>query len=677
MTAELAQDFADGSFIVMLAPVRDAHRVASTIAGVMNVLESGSKPIEDILVAHVRERSVLLTLDNFEHVLASAPMVAKMLESCPRLKVLITSRAVLRIAAERDVLVPPLPVPAVKAAESEVLHAPAMRLFVERARAAGRDVANQLTEIAAAADIRRRLDGLPLAIELAAARLRVLTPVALAQRLGSRLAMLKGGGSDLPARQKTLRDAIAWSYELLDADEQRVFRRLAVFVGGWTLEAAEAIADGDDLGLSVLDILSSLIDHSLVQRTEDVGDDPRFAMLETVREFATELLDASAESAELHRRHADYFVSFAERVEPRLMSGGRAVWLAQMKAEYNNIRSALSWLVIEHPDTVAALRLTGAMPWYWYFAAHFSEGRGWIKLALALLGADTPNAFRAKVLCGAARLAFYSGAPNDAIPLARESGDLHRVAGDLRGLGLALFHQALSKIVAKDVAGGRENFKDAKECFREVGDDWGFALAVTYHGIALSFDASIEDEARAMLDEAHSRGQALGDDWLMSTTSHYLASIAMRHGDYALARKLGEETLAAARELDDTYRISRILHQLGEIALAQGHADEALRHLQASIVLSHEQGRTGDIAVQLRLLARIKAALSCVEEAVRLQAAASRLEGHATTMPPVDPAADDALRETLRAALGDRRYQAEWALGASMLLEQTVKKAAS
>ena len=239
---------------------------------------------------------MLLALDNFEHVLAAAPLVARLLDSCPRLKLLVTSRAVLRVAAEHDVLVPPLPVPAARASATQALQTPAVRLFVERARATGHAVGEQPAEVAAAADICRRLDGLPLAIELAAARLRVLTPVALAQRLGSRLTLLKGGASDLPQRQKTLRDAIAWSYELLDADEQRLFRRLAVFVGGWTLEAAEAIARASGLEQSVLDLLSSLIDHNLVQRTEDVGDESRFTMLETVREFAAELFESSGES---------------------------------------------------------------------------------------------------------------------------------------------------------------------------------------------------------------------------------------------------------------------------------------------------------------------------------------------------------------------------------------------
>jgi predicted ATPase len=261
-------------------------------------------------------------------------------------------------------------------------------------------------DVAAAVDICRRLDGLPLAIELAAARLRVLTPVALAERLGSRLSLLKANARDVPERQRTLREAIAWSHDLLDADEQRLFRRLAVFVGGWTADAAEAIAGADGLEEGVLDLLSSLIDHNLVQRTADVGDEARFTMLETVREFALERFEASDEADAVRGRHADYFVTFAETVDPRLRSGNRAAWLTRMHSDYNNVRAALSWVVVERADAVAALRLAGALAWYWYFAAQFSEGRGWISLALGLDPAQAPPVLRARALSAAARLAF-------------------------------------------------------------------------------------------------------------------------------------------------------------------------------------------------------------------------------------------------------------------------------
>jgi tetratricopeptide (TPR) repeat protein len=309
--------------------------------------------------------------------------------------------------------------------------------------------------------------------------------------------------------------------------------------------------------------------------------------------------------------------------------------------------------------------------------SQFSEGRGWIKLALALPDAEARGTGRAKLLSGAARLAFYAGAIDEASTFAEASESLFRAAGDPRGLGSALFHRALANLLARRLEEALARFKEASDSFREAGDEWGMALAAGYHGTALTFKPECEDEARALLNEARSRSQALGDDWLTTVSSHYLATIALRHGDYATARTLNEEMLACAQNLGDTYRISRSLHQLAEIALAQQRADEALSHLQASMAMSHEQRRTGDLAQQLRFLAQIKAAQSRPEEAVRCYALATRFEGHASTMPPDDASVHERLRETLRAAMGPQRYDAEWASGASMSLEQTIASAGS
>ena len=677
VTAELAHDFADGSYIVMLAPVRDVSRVASTIAGVLNVQESGNQSIEDLLVGHLRDRSALLTLDNFEHVQAAATLMTKLLKHCPRLKILVTSRVVLRVAGERDLSVPPLEVPAARASGRQALETAAMRLFAERARETGRAIGEQPADIVAGVDICRQLDGLPLALELAAARLRVLTPTALSQRLASRLTLLKGGAADLPQRQRTLRDTIAWSYELLDANEQTLFQRLAVFVGGWTLEAAEAVAGADSLSQSVIDVLSSLIDHNLVQRTEDVGDEARFAMLETVREFATELFESQGEADEIRARHVDYFLTLAERTDPRLRSGGRGPWLARMKAEYGNLRAALSWVVIERQDTAAALRLTGALPWYWYFTGQFSEGRGWIKLALALPGAEAPTVMRAKVRSGEARLAMYSGAHDDAIEAAIESVHLFRSANDRAGLAIALLHLGIRRSMARERESAWVCLEEATDCFRQLGDEWGVAVATSYHGTSFAVEPGFEDQARALLSEGRARCQALGDDWAVTTSSHFLGSIALRQGDYGTARKLTEEMLVNARELGDGFRVSRNLHQLAEIAIAQQQFDEARRHLHSSVALSREQGRTGDVAVHLRLLASIDAGQSRPERAVRIYGAASRLDGLATTIPTDDPEVHERVRQGLRATLGDRAYEAEWVAGASMTLDQVVTLAVS
>lgn len=672
VTAELAHDFADGSYVVMLAPVRDAAYVAAAIAAVLNVQEAGGRPAADLIVNHLRDRDVLLTLDNFEHVLSAAPLIASLMESCPRVKLLVTSRSILKLDAEHVVMVPPLRVPDRHMSSGQLSDSPAVRLFCNRAHATGRDIGDSAEDLKVVAEICRHLDGLPLAIELAAARLRVLTPRALSERLGSRLQMLKGGSEDLPARQKSLRNAIAWSYDLLGPDEQKVFRRLAVFVGGWTLEAAEAVAGSNDLHESVLDLLTSLIDHSLVQRVDDVDGEPRFAILETVREYGAERLEASDEAPHLRQRHFDHFLEFAERAESQLTSVQRKPWLVRLLADYNNLRAALSWSAVECVDGTAAVRLAGALPWMWYFAGRFSEGRGWIALVLGLPDADQRGAARAKLLSGAARLAIYSGAINDAKESSRESVALWRDVGDRRGLAFALVHQAIPLMASHQRQASFALMRESRDCFTELDDAWGIAYATTYMGCSLAYEQGAEDDARPVLVEGRARFRALGDEWGVTTSSHYLGSIALRQADYASARALTEEMLADSRDLGDNYRVSRNLHQLAEIALAENDLAQARHHLSASLSLNREQGRIGDAALQLRLLARIELKQDRPARAARLSGAASLHGGKERTLPPDDADANAATLAVVRQALGERHFESEWARGAAMSFDQAV-----
>ena len=672
VTAELSHDFADGSYIVMLAPVRDVDQVASAIAGVLGIQEAGSRSVDDLLIGHLRERQILLTLDNYEHVTESAPLITTLLGACRRLKVLITSRSVLKVSAEHDVVVPPLALPDRQTTAKGVFESAAVRLFVERAQAAGQDIGATEHEMAVAAEICRRLDGLPLAIELAAARLRLLTPQALLTRLDHRLRLLKSGSGNLPERQKTLRNAIAWSHDLLDPGEQALFRRLSVFAGGWSLDAAEAVGEAGDLPDSVLDVLTVLVDQSLVQRIEDVNGEPRFTMLETVREYALERLDASGELSEVRQRHADHFTELAEKAELQLTSAQRKPWLAQLQAEHNNLRAALSWLIRERADAAGSLRLAGALPWMWYFGGHFSEGRSWLKQALDLDGAALCIVPKAKALSGASRLATYAGDTGAGRELAHRSVELWRTTGERRGLAFALFHEGVASILRSEQDHARIVLKESLECFRELDDPWGIALATTYFGITWAYGPGTEDGARPVLAEGRARFQALQDDWGLSTSSHYLGSIAMRQGNYAAARELTEEMLGVARDLGDNYRISRNLHQLAEIAVAEKKTSEAIGSLKASLALNREQGRVGDGAQQLRLLARLENMQQRPDRAVRLFAAASLHESKESTLPPDDPAFNESALDSARQALDARRFETEWARGIAMSFDQVV-----
>ena len=672
VTGELSHDFADGSYIVMLAPVRDPMQVASAIAGVLGIQEAGSRSVDDLLVGYLRERQILLTLDNYEHVAAAAPLITTLLAACPRLKVLVTSRSVLKLSAEHDVVVPPLALPDKHATPGRAFESAAVRLFVERARAAAQDVTASEHDVEVVTEICRRLDGLPLAIELAAARLRVLTPQALLARLDHRLQLLRSGPGNLPERQKTLRSAITWSHDLLDTGEQALFRRLSVFVGGWSLDAAEAVAETADLPDSVLDILSALVDQSLVQRIEDVNGEPRFTMLETVREFANEQLDASAELTDLHQRHADYYTQLSEALEPELTSPRRKPALAQFQAENNNLRAALSWLIKERADAEAALRLAGALPWMWYFVGQFSEGRSWLTQALELPDADKHTAARAKALSGAARLAFYAGDSDAAIHLGEQSVELWRNIGDRRGLAYALFHEAIPTLVRHGLDRSRMLFEESLQCFRALNDAWGVALATTYLGVALTLKPDDDNEAQSVLLQGRARFSALVDDWGVSASSHYLGTIAMRRGDYEMAREVAEQTLTISRDLDDSYRISRSLHRLAEVALAQNSPTEAIEYAKASLALSREQGRIGDGAQQLCLLARLQLMQHRPDRAIRLFAAASVHDSKDRTMPPDDPALNQTALASAQQQLGERRSDTEWALGTTMSFDQAV-----
>jgi predicted ATPase/DNA-binding winged helix-turn-helix (wHTH) protein len=672
VTAELAHDFADGSHIVMLAPVRDAGYVASAIAAVLQLQEAGSRSTEELLIAHLRGRQILLTLDNFEQVVAAAPMIARLLESCHRLKVLVTSRTVLHLSAEHDVVVPPLAVPDAQASTRLAFDSPSVQLFVARASAAGRIIDPSDADAAVIPQICRRLDGLPLAIELAAARLRVLSPHALLARLDHRLQILTTGNTDLPERQRTMRNAIGWSFELLNEDEQRLFQRLFVFVGGWSLQAAQAIAAHESSSEVLADGLEALVDQSLVQRIEDVDGEPRFNMLETVREYALERIEAAGDATPVRARHAEYFTEFAERLEPLLTSPGRRPALAQLRAELNNLRVAFAFAIRERSGTPWPLRMAAALPWMWYFGGQFSEGRGWLRLALELPDHEQPVALRAKALSGAARLATYSGDLSAAVELARQSVDLWRRTDDRRGLAFGLFHLAVPSITVFGQDRACVALSEALECFVELGDAWGVALAKTYLGAALAYAPGAEDEARPHLLAGRAGFADLEDDWGLTTSSHYLGTIALRQGDLASARELTEQMLSISREHADHYRIARNLHQLAEIAYAEVNVAQAVGYVRDSLALNREQGRVGDGAQQLRFLARLVLAQGRPDRTVRLFSAAARFSAMDCTLPPDDPALNQQALDAARKSIGERRYEHERAMGLAMSWDQAV-----
>jgi predicted ATPase len=539
VAGKVAGDFGQGAWFVNLAPVRDPELVVSTIARVLGVPEAIGRSLLESLKDYLRGKDLLLLLDNFEQVMPAAAQVSELLLSAPRLTVLVTSRAPLHLQGEREYPVPPLPVPkgGVPLPPERLAENAAVRLFVERAEAVRPEFRLTGESAPAVAEICRRLDGLPLAIELAAARVRLLGPTAMLPRLEHRLQLLTGGGRDLPARQQTLRDTIDWSYDLLDEGEQALFRRLAVFVGGWTLEAAEAVCGGREqmprvwsgagpepqpLTPPVVDIfegLASLVDKSLVRQVEGARGEPRFLMLETIREYAAERLESSGEANAAQRRHLDYFLGLAARAEPHLHAATQLEWLDRLQAEHDNLRAALAWSLGEGHDAAVALRLAAALHWFWAFRSYLSEGRAWLGAALALdrreAGQVERARLRTKALYCAAQPAQTQADYVAALTYLDECFRLTREIGDASSLANALVIDAWVHMFAGDRGAAQAQAEEGMAVFRAAGDPWGIAYSLAALGQVLYFQGDLAS-ARARLEESLDRIRGVGDRWVLA-----------------------------------------------------------------------------------------------------------------------------------------------------------------
>ncbi|HET8850938.1 MAG TPA: adenylate/guanylate cyclase domain-containing protein, partial [Ktedonobacteraceae bacterium] len=472
VAAGLSDVFADGVYFVSLAPISDAMLVLPAIAKTLGIRDGIGQSLSARLAEVLLKKQVLLLLDNFEQVVGAAPQVADLLSTCPQLKVLVTSREVLHVRAEHEFAVPPLelPDPAHLSELAAIARAPSVALFLQRAQAVKPEFRLTITNARAVAEICVRLDGLPLAIELAAARMKLLSPQVLLTRLGRRLAMLTGGSRDVPARQQTLRNTIEWSYQLLNAWEQRLFRRLSVFVGGCTLLAAEAVCTLPDDGEGeVLDGVASLIDKSLLKRMEQAGEgseEPRLLMLETIREYGLEVLAARGEEEIALRAHADYFMQFAEEAEPALKGPQLVMWLERLEREHDNLRAALQW-ALEGGRAEMALRLGTALERFWVVRGHRNEGRAFLERALAGSAGVTPYV-RAKALLAAARLAFIQSNYDQGEVLAQESLALFQELGDRRGIALSLDRLGMAAWRRGNFTAARVLMEEDLALFREV-----------------------------------------------------------------------------------------------------------------------------------------------------------------------------------------------------------------
>jgi predicted ATPase/transcriptional regulator with XRE-family HTH domain len=628
----LRPTFPDGVYFIPLASLSDPALVAVSMMQTLGLHERGGREPSAILSTFLRDKHILLLLDNFEHVLSAAEVLSLVLAACPKVKLVVTSRAVLQLRGERALPITPFPVPDADAAVPlEVLaSSPAVALFVERAHAVQPEFALTPENAADVVAICQRLDGLPLALELAAARIRLLPPHALLSRLERRLPLLVGGARDLPERQRTLRAAVAWSYNLLPTTEQALFRRFGVFAGGATLDAVEKVChiEGE---AAALEAVASLVDHSLLRQQESKAGEPRLGMLETIREYALELLAASGEQDATAQAHAHYCLEISEAAEFALRGPEQMQWMEWLEADVNNLRAALEWARIhDAPDT--GLRLAGVSWFFWFLSGRVSEGLGWLNAMLAGQEDSQATIVRAKALVSASWLARCQGAFDKATALAEAGLALYERLGDRRGQAAALTTLACAALDQGDAAHARPPAQQSLALRRELDDSWEICVSLNN----LGFLAAVER-------------------------------------DYTEAAKYFEECLGLSRTLGDTRGVALSLNNLGDIAYMQGDATRAHELLVEALTLSRQLGWIEGTVEAVEGIARAVAVKGQSHQAARLLAAGAAWR-RATQDPlrPAEQADYDNALAAVREALGTEAFEAAWAEGVALTPDEAI-----
>lgn len=651
VAADCAEDFSDGAFFVALAPLTDATLVATTIAQALGITEVASQSPAN-LTKHIRERHLLLVLDNFEHVIAAAPLVAELLQAAPRITVLITSRRVLQLYGEHEFAVPPLTLP-------DLAHLPpieqlidyeAITLFVQRTQAIQPSFTLSSTNASVVATICARLEGLPLSIELAAARGKLLDPPGLLARLADRLGLLTWGPNHIPARQQTLRNTLDWSYQLLDAPTQTLLARLAVFMGGCTLDAAEAVcqieADNGNSGMKVYvpiaqpvskaiieDGLMTLLNNSLLNYTPSDDGAHRFVMLETIRQYAEERLTDTATVELVQRQHAHYYLRLAETAASALTGSTQIAWLTRLEGEHDNIRAALG-RALAWRDVELAGRLCSALWRFWMLRGHLSEGRMWIDALLAHHTAMT-SAIHASVRLGAGRLA-------------RQQADLAQATTHLEA---------------------------SLELWRTLNDQAGTALVLGNLGV-VAYDQGQFEDARLLHQESLTLRQQLGDQWGIAATLTNLGEVARQQGDEERALSLQTQSLALFRGIGDAVGAATALMNMGLLHSQRGDYALARTLLNESLLLWHELGEQVYLAESLEGLAVVAAAQGQAERVARIAGAAATIRAAiGAPLPQADRARYEQSLERARTQLDPATFALAWTAGQALTLEQAIADA--
>lgn len=636
VATDVIDQFPDGVWWIELAALADETLVPQAIANAFGVREVPRQTLAETLIAHLRPKELLLVIDDWEHlVTACAYLVERLLRSCPLLKILAASREPLAIPGENLYQVSTLSLPAsIEDSPVKLLESESVRLFVERAHSV-----TPLWELTpqnarSVAQICRRLDGIPLAIELAAARVKVLKVEHIAARLDDRFNLLTTGSRTALPRHQTLRATIDWSYDLLPEDARLLFRRLAVFAGGFALDAAEHVCSDRPLALpTILDLLTRLIDRSLVV-IDQQHDEERYRMLETIHEYARDKLNESGESEHVHTHQLDYFMKFAEQAEPQLTGPAQGDWLKRLERDHDNLCAALEWSRREHIDALPGLRLAGALWRFWYMRGYYSEGSRFLQEAIRRDRSGSPAA-RAKALNGAGLLAHALG----------------------------------------DYEGAQTFLQESVELYKQVGDERGTAFALTNLGLQFYSQHKFEP-ATMLLQSSLDLARKVGDKQLVALALNGLGEVARYQADHARARELYTESLELARASGDTQRIVEPMFNLGAVAHRQGDDTAARSLLMEGLKISQQVGDMRLIVAYLGGLAGVWGALGEGERAARLFGAADRLRGEIQyQLEDIDRAEYDRDLTAVRAAMSAESFETGVAQGRALTLDHAIEYA--
>ncbi|RPJ27569.1 MAG: tetratricopeptide repeat protein [Chloroflexi bacterium] len=671
VATNLLDDFEDGVFFVSLASITNPGLVPATITQALGLKTGENQTGVELLKRSLRDKQMLLVLDNFEQVIAAAPLLSELLSAARDLKILVTSRAVLHLYGEHEFNVPPLAVPDLNALPPlEILtRLPSVTLFVSRAQAVTGDFQLTNENARVVAEICVRLEGVPLALELAAARSKLFAPRALLTELSHRLTLSVQKSVDVLPRHQTLRNAVAWSYQLLEPDEQALFAELGVFVGGFTVEAADAVCDGTNPEVPMLEQLASLVDKSMLQHGRRENGQPRFIMLETLREYALEQLEALGQTKTVRRQHWTYYLNLVESIEPQPREPDLPTWMKQLEEEHDNIRAALKW-TLEQDEVEAALRIAGAVWKLWQIHGHVEEGVEWMKIILSRSQGHISEA-RAKALWGAGWLGMVKGNLAQSREYFEEGAAISRKLGNERYLGLSLHGTGAVARGQGDFESSRAAFDESLPLFQVLGNTEDIAWTFEHLG-ATAMEQGDFEQAILYLSQALTLFQELQQNWACAEALTFLGHAALQQRDYVLAQKRYEAALAIYQELEDRPNVATMNSYVGATLFGRGEYERAIGLYKESLLLARDLKDYWGLTWGVERLAEVAEKLGQLERAARLWGAADALR-HVSGVswhPGFHSYYTEGRFASLKAGLGETRWAQLWAEGREMGLKE-------